>query len=92
MQLLQALRAEGVSAVDEDAGDLLANVELLAAEVAKVQPSRLIVALDDRGNRFVACFLLVEVAIFLVFGTPFKDCFDLLLVSVIGRYLPWVQA
>ena len=46
VELGEALSAEGVSAVDQDPGDTLTHIELLAAEIAVVQAPSHVVGLD----------------------------------------------
>ena len=88
VQILEAVGAEGVPTVDEDARDLLSDGELVAAEVTKVQPSRQVVSLDDGGHGLLTGLLFIEVAIFLVFGTLFVYCLHFLLGWLIqGTYL-----
>eukprot|EP00354_Favella_ehrenbergii_P000882 CAMPEP_0170464500 /NCGR_PEP_ID=MMETSP0123-20130129/9204_1 /TAXON_ID=182087 /ORGANISM="Favella ehrenbergii, Strain Fehren 1" /LENGTH=247 /DNA_ID=CAMNT_0010730179 /DNA_START=573 /DNA_END=1314 /DNA_ORIENTATION=- len=47
VQLLNAVRAEGVAAVDQDARDALAHVVLESAELTDVQPARLIIQIHQ---------------------------------------------
>ena len=49
MKLMDAVRAQGVPAVDQDAWDALADVVLESAELADVKPARLIVQVHDVG-------------------------------------------
>lgn len=47
VQHRQALSAEGVAAVDEYAGYLLAHIELVSAVVAEIKAAAFVVALDQ---------------------------------------------
>ena len=71
MQIGQAFGAEGVATVNEDTRDLLAYVELLSTVVAKVQPSRLVVALNHVRHDSFSGLLLGGVSLLLVDGSAF---------------------
>ena len=47
VQLLDAVGAEGVAAMNKDTGDALANVVLEAAKLADVEAARLVVQVHD---------------------------------------------
>ena len=47
VQVLKAFSAERVPTVDKNSRNLLTNVELLTAIVAKIEPSRFVISLDE---------------------------------------------
>ena len=57
VELLNAVGAKGVSAVHEDARDPLSDVVLESAELANVEPTRLVVHIHDGGFILVCVHL-----------------------------------
>lgn len=62
VQASQTLRAEGVSAMDENARYLLADVEFVAAKVAEVKATGGVVSLNDLRHGLLALFSFLPVA------------------------------
>ena len=78
MEHLQALRAEGVPAVDEDARNSLPHVELVAAIVAIVEAAGAVIALyyDLRLLRVLPSLLLRLLSLSHIFERPMNGLLD----------------
>ncbi len=60
VQLLNAVRAQSMPAVDQDAGNPFAHVVLQAAELADVQAARLIVKIHQVDGHFASLLAVTE--------------------------------